>query len=237
MSKTAAAKSSSRAASARVNQSISVPRPQGSVSFVGTGPGDPGLLTLRATELIVSADVLITSSPEHTELLERLLGERLEKITVIDGGYGDDGQPLTHASRAKLVVRHAKGDANVVRLLSGDPWTYSTGAEEAAACAKASIAFEVVPGVSSVTAVPAYAGVPLTTPAACEVSVVNVAENKVDWSRHADCQTLVLLSAVSTIGEVSRALQAAGRGPETPVAMTTVGTTTQQRTIVSTLSD
>nr|MBA2558294.1 uroporphyrinogen-III synthase [Propionibacteriales bacterium] len=145
--------------------------------------------------------------------------------------------PLTHASRAKLVVKHAQADRNVVRLISGDPWMYATGAEEAAACAKAAVLFEIVPGVSSVTAVPAYAGVPLTTRTSREVTVLNVAETKIDWSRHADSQTLVLLSAVEAMDEVSRALQAAGRSPETPVAMTSVGTTTEQKTVVSTLAD
>ena len=118
------------------------------------------------------------------------------RSTLVDGGYGEDGQPLTHASRGKLVVKHAKGEGNVVRLISGDPWMYATGAEEASACAKARIVFEVVPGISSVTAVPAYAGVPLTTRTSREVTVLNVAENKIDWSSYAGSQTLVLLHAV-----------------------------------------
>ena len=146
MPKTAAAKTSTRASRARVEQPVAVPRPAGSVAFVGTGPGDPGLLTVRATELIAAADVVITEAPEHESLLQSLLGTRFDEVTVVDGGYGEDGQPLTHASRAKLVVKHSKGDANVVRLISGDPWMYATGAEEAAACAKASISFEIVPG-------------------------------------------------------------------------------------------
>ncbi len=238
MPKTSAANnSSSRTASARVDEPIAAPRHSGSVAFVGTGPGDPGLLTVRATELIRAADVVVTESPEHTLLLDSLLGERLASVTVIDGGYGEDGHRLTHASRARLVVKHAKGGGSVVRLLSGDPWMYATGAEEATACAKAAVNFEIVPGVSSITAVPAYAGVPLTTRTAREVTVLNVAENRIDWSRHVGCQTLVLLSAVSAIGEAAKALQAAGRSPETPVAMTSVGTTTDQKTVVSRLAD
>ncbi len=236
MPKTAAAKTSSRAA-ARVNQPIAAPRPVGSVAFIGTGPGDPGLLTVRASELILTADVVITEAPEHEVLLRSLLGSRLDEITVVDGGYGEDGQPLTHASRAKLVVKHAKGNGNVVRLISGDPWMYATGTEEAAACAKASVSFEIVPGISSVTAVPAYAGVPLTTRTSREVTVLNVAENKIDWSAHTHCQTLVLLAAVKSMAHVTKALIAAGRDESTPVAVTSIGTTTEQRTIVSTLAD
>jgi uroporphyrinogen III methyltransferase/synthase len=234
MPKTAAAKTSSRA-TARVDQPVAAPRPTGSVSFVGTGPGDPGLLTLRASELIRQADTVITESPEHEALLESLLGDRFAEVVLVDGGYGEDGQPLTHASRAKLVVKHAKGGGQVVRLISGDPWMYATGAEEAAACAKARVTFEVVPGVSSVTAVPAYAGVPLTTRTHREVAVVNCTDAKVDWSRFGGDETLVLLSAVESIKEVAAALVAAGRTPETPVAMTRVGTTTEQQTLVSTL--
>jgi len=231
-----AAKTSSRA-TARVKQPVAAPRPAGSVAFVGTGPGDPGLLTVRAAELLRAADVVITEAPEHEALLAALVGDRLEEITIIDGGYGEDGQPLTHASRAKLVVKHAKSGGNVVRLISGDPWMYATGAEEAVACAKASVVFDIVPGVSSVTAVPAYAGVPLTTRTSREVTVLNVADNKIDWSAYSAPQTLVLLAANGSLSDVSKGLQAAGRDPETPVAVTSIGTTTQQRTVVSTLAD
>ena len=238
MAKTATAKTPSRSVSASAGRPTGAPRAAGSVAFVGTGPGDPGLLTVRALELIKSADVVITGTPEHYELLHDLLGERFEKVTLIDGSYGEDGQPLTSASRAKLVVRHAKAAGNVVRLLVGDPWMYATGAEEAAACAKADVTFEIVPGVSSVTAVPAYAGVPLTTRSTGEVTVLNVdgKPGKIDWARYADCQTLVLLSAAESIAEVARGLQAAGRSSGTPISLTSVGTTTEQTTVVSTLS-
>ncbi len=238
MTKTAGAKTSPlSSATSRSDRVGSMPRPVGSVSFVGTGPGDPGLLTLRALELIEAADVVITETPQHGELLVTLLGDRLDKVTVVDGGYGEDGKLLTHSSRAKLVVRHAKGQQNVVRLISGDPWMYATGTEEAAACAKALISFEVVPGVSSVTAVPAYAGVPLTTRTAREVTVLNLCDGKIDWTRHAESQTIVLLSPVKGIAAAADALQAAGRDGSTPVSMTSVGTTTEQRTMVSTLAD
>jgi uroporphyrinogen III methyltransferase/synthase len=191
---------------------------------------------MRAAELVRAADVVITEVPEHEVLLQALVGERISEITIIDGGYGEDGQPLTHASRAKLVVKYAKSGGNVVRLISGDPWMYATGAEEAAACAKASVIFDIVPGVSSVTAVPAYAGVPLTTRTSREVTVLNVADAKIDWAAYAGHQTLVLLAASASLAEVSKGLLAAGREAETPVAVTSIGTTTQQRTVVSTLA-
>ncbi len=236
MSKTAAARSTSRSATARLDQPLAPPRPAGSVAFIGTGPGDPGLLTVRATELIRAADVVITEAPEHVALLASLVGDRIDDMTVVDGGYGEDGQPLTHASRARLVVKHAKGPGAVVRLISGDPWMYATGAEEAAACVKAGVTFEIVPGISAVTAVPAYAGVPLTTRTSRELTVLSVADSKVDWSSYVSCQTLVLLSAVKGLGDVARALIAGGRADDTPVAVTAIGTTTEQQTVVSTLA-
>ncbi len=207
--------------------------PLGHVSFVGAGPGDASLLTVRAAELLAQADVVITELPEHVDLVAPLIGADVE---IVDGSVGDDGETLTHAARARLVVRHAKTGAHVVRLISGDPFTYSTGPEEALACAKAGIGFEIVPGISSVSAVPAYAGVPLTNRSNREYSVVRVGDAKIDWSAHVGADTLVLLSAVGRIGEVADAIIEAGRSPETPVAMTRVGTTTEQTTLVSTLA-
>ncbi|MBA3233459.1 MAG: bifunctional uroporphyrinogen-III C-methyltransferase/uroporphyrinogen-III synthase, partial [Propionibacteriales bacterium] len=97
MPKTAAAKSTSQAATPGVDQTAREPGPAGSVSFVGTGPGDPGLLTIRAVELIRAAEIVIIESPDHVTLLQTILGADAGRLTVVDGGYGEDGQPLTHA--------------------------------------------------------------------------------------------------------------------------------------------
>jgi uroporphyrinogen III methyltransferase/synthase len=207
-------------------------KPPGTVAFVGAGPGDPGLLTVRAVELLAAADVVVAENQDEA-FLARFCKPGVE---VVDGSVGDDGQALSHAMRAKLVVKAAKRGGNVVRLLDGDPFLYGTGSEEAAACGKAGIPFEIVPGVSAVSAVPAYAGVPLTTAKAREVRVVNVAESALHWDAIASGKaTLVLLSATKVIGDVAKAIIRAGRDPETPVAMTEQGTTTEQRTVVSTL--
>ncbi len=209
----------------------------GVVAFVGTGPGDPDLLTVRAAELIRAAEVVVTEVPAHVELVRRLLGDAEGSGTeIVDGGFGTDGQPLTHAARAKVVVRQAKTGRRVVRLMAGDPFLFASGAQEAQACVKAGIAFEIVPGVSTATSVPAYAGIPLTTKSDKEVAVLSCSEAKIDWSSYADDRTLVLLSAVRAIGDVAAALVAAGRSPETPVAMTRMGATTEQETVVSTLA-
>jgi uroporphyrinogen III methyltransferase/synthase len=202
----------------------------GHVSFVGAGPGDESLLTVRAAELLAQADIVIVEHPEQASLVTN-------GATVVDAGAGEDGQVLTHAARGRIVVKHAKTGSHVVRLVAGDPFTCATAPEEAAACSKAGIGFEIVPGISSVSAVPAYAGVPLTNRSTSEYSVVNVGDSKVTWGDHAGHDTLVLLSAVDRIGEAADGLIEAGRSGDTPVAMTRVGTTTEQTTVVSTLSD
>jgi uroporphyrinogen III methyltransferase/synthase len=228
-------------------------RPLKWVSFVGSGPGDPGLLTVRALELLREAEIIVTEVPGHEALVRMVLdlppapeptpGE--DDVTpaaqtgpvFVDGGFGEDGQPLTHASRAKVVVRQAKTGKRVVRLMSGDPFVYASGPEEALACTKAGVGFEIVPGVSSVTAVPAYAGIPLTTKNHRELAVVTCSDARIDWSTYATHPTLVLLSAVRAIGDIAAELIAAGRDEDTPVSMTRTGTLTTQETIVSTLRD
>jgi len=221
------------------------------VSFVGAGPGDPELLTVRGAELLKDAEIVITELPEHETLVRGLLGlpepvdaeddEVVESPApvagplFVDGGFGEDGQPLTHAARAKVVIRQAKTGKRVVRLMAGDPFLYASGPEEAQACTKAEIGFEIVPGVSSVNAVPAYAGIPLTTKNHRELTVLSCSGASIDWSAYVDRQTLVLLSAVGSIADIARELIAAGRSAETPVSMTRTGTVTTQRTLVSTL--
>jgi uroporphyrinogen III methyltransferase/synthase len=226
--KTSAARS---AAAATVEAPVPSALPVGFVSFVGSGPGDPELLTVRAVDLLRQAEVVVTETPEHADLVEAFCAS----AEVVDGGFGQDGQPLTHAGRAKVIVKQAKTGKRVVRLMAGDPFVYASGPEEAQACVKANVGFEIVPGVSSVTAVAADAGVPLTDKKHREVAVVNCSEAKIDWTQYADDRTLVLLSAVSSIADVAAALVAAGRSDQTPVAMTRVGTTTEQETVVSTL--
>jgi len=222
---------------ASVGHAATASTARGWVSFVGSGPGDPDLLTVRAVTLLREAEVVVTEAPEHVDLVRRLLDlpAECESPTFVDGGFGEDGQPLTHAARAKVVVRHAKKGQRVVRLMTGDPFLYASGPEEALACVKAGLGFEIVPGVSSVSAVPAYAGIPLTTKDHREVAVIT-AHEKVDWAPYADDRTLVILSGVNMVGDIAKALVSEGRDPETPVAITRVGTTTEQTTVTSTLA-
>ena len=135
---------------------------------------------------------------------------------VVEVGTGADGEPLAHAARAKVAIDLAKDGGLVVRLLQGDPGLFGGVGEEAAACTRAKVPFEIVPGVSSVTAVPAYAGLPLTSSRQREVHVVDATAAGVDWTRHAHGGgTLVLLNALGVLGTVSAALVAAGRDPHT----------------------
>ena len=212
---------------------------RGWVSFVGSGPGDPDLLTVRAVELLRAAEVVVTEVPEHADLVRTVLGlpSRSDRRTecreprtrFVDGGFGEDGQPLTHAARAKVVVRQAKSGRRVVRLMAGDPFLYASGPEEAQACVKAGIGFEIVPGVSSVAAVPAYAGIPLTTKDDREVAVVSCArrQDRLGAVRRRPHPGAALRRSAGS-ARSPRRWSTAGRDPQTPVAMTRVGTTTEQ---------
>jgi uroporphyrinogen III methyltransferase/synthase len=204
-------------------------RQTGTVSFVGAGPGDLGLLTVRAVDLLAQADVVVTDQLPREDLLERYARPDVE---VLDAGFGDDGQPLTRATRAKLVVKAAKSAAHVVRLMDGDAATFNGLAEEALACLKAEVPFEVVPGVSAISAVPAYAGVPLTDAKTRAIHVIHPAQAGVDVSDAVGADvTAVLLGAPDGVLASLAALLDAGRDPQTPVVVTEQGTTVEQRTV------
>jgi hypothetical protein len=113
-------------------------RAGGSVAFVGAGPGDDGLLTLRAVDRLGEADVVVVDQLPREAMIAKHCRPDVE---VLDAGFGEDGQPMTRASRAKLVVTAAKAGNRVVRLLDGDPATFTGLAEEIAACRKQSLAF------------------------------------------------------------------------------------------------
>ncbi|MFI0405473.1 uroporphyrinogen-III synthase [Actinomadura sp. 3N508] len=194
------------------------------VVIVGTGPGDPGLLTLRAAAELERADTVIVSR-EHCppEILSHCRGD----VEIIDSA---DGDPVRIAAQAVRAGRR------VVRLLQGDPGLACGLAAEGGALAKAGVPFEVVPGVSAVTGVPGYAGIPLTDDGHREVRVIDASDGGVDWERFSDpAATLVILGAEGAVAEVCKGLVATGRPDSTPAAMTSLGTTTEQETVVSTL--
>lgn len=218
---------------AHSSSSAGEPR-SGSVCFVGVGPGDEGLLTLRAVERLGTADVVVVDQVDRSALIAV---HCRPGVTVLDAGFGDDGQPMTLNARARLVVRATRGGARVVRLMDGDPSSFHGLEGEIRACRKAQVPFEIVPGVTAVTAVPAYAGVVLT---AAETGGVHVVQPyaDTDWSLHAaESTTVVVLGPLGNVLTAAEALLAAGRSPRTPVAVITDGTTLRQRTITCTLAE
>lgn len=198
----------------------------GTVAFVGAGPGDENLLTLRGAKLLGGAGAVVLDRGAGRQFLRHCP----EDVEIVDAAE------LNPEQRASAVVNAARSHDLVVRLCAGDPAVAGGLAEEAAACAKAGIAFEIVPGVPPATAVPAYAGIPLTTEKNREVRIVDATEPGVDWEAFAAGDaTLVILGAGGSLTEIARSLVACGRPESTPVATTHLGTTTQQHTEVSTL--
>lgn len=219
----------------------SSPSHRGRVAFVGAGPGDPGLLTVAATTLLAEADIVIIDHLAREELVQRYARP---DVTIVDAGtsslsHGDHGRPLTHAAKAKLVVQAATQAAGglVVRLLDGDPAFFAGLAEEALACHKAEIAFDIVPGVSAVGAVPAYAGIPLTTSQSHSVHVCHGPEAIDETVARDGGATVVLLGTPEVLGAALRRLLQAGRDGDALVAITENGTAVRQQTVVTTLAE
>ncbi len=206
------------------------PNRPGTVSFVGGGPGDPGLLTLRAARLLAEADAVVVDILDRTEMLHR---HARPDVQIIDGGRDVDGTPLGRAARAKSVVAAASDGSRVVRIIDGDSTTFSSIVEEVTACRKSGIDIEIVPGVPIATAVPAYAGVPIA-PGGFTSAVHVVYAN--DHGRgaltpgadtHADA--VVVLGASGGLGDAARRLIThEGWSPGTPAMLITNGTTLAQ---------
>ncbi len=215
-----------------------VPTSPARVAFVGSGPGDPGLLTLRGRDLLAAADVVVL---DRITREDEVLRHARPDVEIIDAGHGENGQELTHAVRAKLVVKAAKSVSSgglVVRLMDGDPATFNGLVEEVRACRKAGITFDVVPGVSALTAVPTYAGVPLTSKATASVHVLNADQPGLDLGRYrSDDDTVVILGSTDGIRKVLNGLLEAGRTAGCHVALTHRGTTVTQTSWTTTLGE
>jgi uroporphyrinogen III methyltransferase / synthase len=192
----------------------------GWVAFVGAGPGDENLLTVRAASLIGRAD-LVVAAP--------WIGERLGHLVKPSATLADSD---AQQQDPKMLIKAAKAGQLVVRLFSGDPFMFCNAAADAAACAKAKVPFEVVPGVSAATAVPEYAGIPLTSDAAGDVRIIHAGEaSRVSASDG----TLVILGAETGPVDLGKMLIAAGWPETAPFAITWNGTTTDQHTVVGSL--
>lgn len=214
--------------------------PAGKVSLVGAGPGDPGLLTIRGRSAIEAAEVLVYDYLA-AEPIVALAAPDCERIYV---GKRAGSHTLTQEEINALLVRLARAGKRVVRLKGGDPFVFGRGGEEAQALHDAGIPFEIVPGVTSGIAAPAYAGIPVTHRGYnTALTLVTGHEDPqkdgstLDWSRLAGPnQTLVMYMAMGNLANAVAELTAHGLSPATPVAIVREGTKPDQRTVVATLA-
>lgn len=222
----------------------------GFVSLVGAGPGDPGLLTIRGRKAILEADVVLYDHLASPALLSAVDVAGQERIHV---GKAAGLALSSQDAITSLMVRRAKEGQRVVRLKGGDPFVFGRGAEEAQALAEAGIAFEIIPGVTSVHAAPALAGIPITHRDHASAFVVATgherplpadgeddageAAQRVDWEAIGRVGgTVIVLMGVGQIDKWASGLMRAGRAPETPVAFVRWGSLPRQDVVITTLS-
>ena len=211
----------------------------GRVFLVGAGPGDPGLLTARARDLLAAADVVLYDRLIPAEALSAVRPDA--EVMYVGKQPGAESVPQNQTER--LMVEHARAGRAVVRLKGGDPFVFGRGGEEAEALRAAGVPFEVVPGVTAGVAAPAYAGIPVThRDRASAVAFVTGHEDPakgepgLDWGALAAFPgTLVLYMGVSRLEEIAQRLIAAGRSSAEPAAVIEGGTLPGQRTVEATL--
>jgi len=210
---------------------------RGKVYLVGAGPGDPGLLTVKAWELLRKADVVIYDYLVNPDLLIHLK-EDAERIFVGKVGHG------TQTPQSKinaLLVSKASGGKLVVRLKGGDPFLFGRGGEEALILRAAGIPFEIVPGISSALAVPAYAGIPLTHRGLSSSIVILTGANAGDGKLSEDllnarsADTIVVLMGIAHLRDIAEQLVILGKSLDTPVAVIQWGTYESQQVVTGTL--
>ena len=214
---------------------------RGLVSLVGAGPGDPGLLTLRGAEVLAAADVVVYDYLANPALLAHVRPEA-ERIYV---GKQAGCHTLSQDQINALLVERGLLGQRVARLKGGDPFVFGRGGEEALALARAGVPFEVIPGVTSALAAPAYAGIPVTHRGlSSSFAVVTGHEDPakelsaIDWARLATgVDTLIFLMGVGNLPNITERLLAHGRPAETPAATVRWGTRPGQQTVTGTLAD
>ncbi len=211
----------------------------GHVALVGGGPGDPGLMTVLGRRLLAEADVVVADRLGPRDVLAELGPD----VEIIEAGKAPGAHRLTQDQINDLIVRRAQAGDRVVRLKGGDPFVFGRGGEEALACVEAGIPVQVVPGVTSAIAVPAYAGIPVTHRGITQDFAVVSAHldpsqpgATVDWDALANGPgTLVLLMAIAHLDQIATELIKRGRDAVTPVAVIQDGTTEHQRVLISSL--
>jgi uroporphyrinogen III methyltransferase/synthase len=204
------------------------------VYLVGAGPGDPGLLTVRARELIAADDVILYDRLIPPGALDDARGE------LIYVGKEGGGPQMPQEEIDRLLVEHGSGGRTVVRLKGGDPFVFGRGGEEALVLREAGIPFEIVPGITAGIAAPAYAGVPVTHRelSSAVAFVTGHEDGTLDWPALAAFPgTLVFYMGVKALPRIAERLVAGGRPSSEPVAVVERGTLPGQRCVVATLAD
>ncbi len=210
----------------------------GIVYIVGGGPGDPGLITVKGLDCLRRADVVL-----YDRLIaQELLAEASSHAELIDVGKEPKKQRRSQEEINALLIEKAREGKIVVRLKGGDPFVFGRGGEECQALAEAGIRYEVVPGVSSAIAVPAYAGIPVTQRGVTTAFTVVAghtggSDSTIDWNAISRIGTIVFLMGVEHLPEIVEQLIANGRAAETPVALIREGATQNQLVISGTLMD
>lgn len=209
----------------------------GIVHIVGAGPGDPGLITVQGLRRLRAAEVVVYDRLVNPVLLEEA-PPAAERILV---GKQAGGRFASQEEINRLLIERAGSGRTVVRLKGGDPFVFSRGGEEAEALHAAGIRYEIVPGVTSAVAAPAYAGIPVTHRRhASAFAVVTGHEaqgtSDLDWEALARMPTLVVLMGLRRLPEIVARLLACGMSPSVPAAVVAAGTTPDQRTVVGSLA-
>ena len=211
----------------------------GKVFLIGAGPGDPGLLTMRAADLIARADFIAIDA-----LVSDAIADRAPKTAeVVYVGKRASKHALPQDKINQLLIDEAKKGKTVVRLKGGDPFVFGRGGEEAEELSAAGVAFEIVPGISSALAGPAYAGIPVTHRSfATSLTLVTGheadASTGIKWEALAQLDgTIVFLMGFGNLATIAQKLTANGVSPDRPVAVISKATTPEQRTITGTLAN
>ncbi|MBS1699877.1 MAG: uroporphyrinogen-III C-methyltransferase [Actinobacteria bacterium] len=208
----------------------------GTVTLVGAGPGDAGLLTLRGLRALEAADVIVADRLGARAVLDQLAADGVALTAeVIDVGKTPGHHPVPQNEINALLVRHARAGREVVRLKGGDPFVLGRGREEALYCEAEGIAVRVVPGVTSAVSVPAVAGIPLTHRGVATAFTVASAHDPIEQLPGGSDHTVVLLMGIGTLGHTAGILARGARGADCPVAIIEDGYGSGERVTVGSL--